>query len=134
MCTWENWVYSEPLCFTRIYGIQSYFLSRKGEKASPDPCCQENFSAERTSASQCLHFNVWKLSCDAPPTTFPTLLQAPEDWIKSCNHPSQESLRRQKIIIIFTIVFFFFSWSQLLESRLTTTSPMTDQNSSVQAQ
>lgn len=64
-----------------------------------------------------------------------SLLQAPKDGIKSSNHPSQECLRRKKrIIIMFTIAFLFFSWSQLVKSRLTTTLPMTDQNSSVQTQ
>lgn len=63
------------------------------------------------------------------------LLRAAEDWIRSCNCNclNQESgKKKKKIVIMFNIAFLFFSWSQLVKSRLTTTLPMTDQNSSVQ--
>lgn len=55
-----------------------------------------------------------------------------KNWIRSCNCLNQESLRRERFIIKFNIAFFFFSWSQLVKSGLTTTLPMTDQNSGVQ--
>lgn len=55
-----------------------------------------------------------------------------KNWIRSCNCLNQESLRRKRFIIKFNIAFFFFSWSQLVKSGLTTTLPMTDQNSGVQ--
>lgn len=58
-----------------------------------------------------------------------SLLQASKGWVKTCRHTGTWGEKRSSL---FTIAFPFLRWNQLVKSRLTTTLPMTDQNSSVQ--
>lgn len=104
-CTWENWVYSETICFSRIFkvcGIQSYFLLssvQNEERLLLFLASQGSFSAGNASDSQCLQFMSTKMFANFHVVYFyhiSSLLQAPKDWIKLCNHPSHESLRRKK--------------------------------------
>lgn len=124
---------SEWLCFSRTFKIRCVQSNAKRRKTYPIPCSWGSYSAAITSDSQCLQFmSVKCLQTFLCSVYHTSLLQAPKDWIRSCNCLDQDSLRRKKFIIMFNISFLFFSWSQLVRSRLTTTLPMTDQNSGVQ--